>query len=206
MPTITAPVLPAAAWGVDHVAAPTPARYENWRPPVIGVAFLIPVGADALVVADLRGLITLPTGSVHDGQTPEQAAQDVLRGSTDGLPLLRRVVLTSTQTRRRKVITHHLATEPMTRQTVGQLIYRDPRADVRVLPTLRVLDSVTAAGKQRILVALQALATGTTAYIEGNTVLPSLTPDLQADPSTNGADGYRARHASPGPTTTMERT
>ncbi|MEU2585319.1 hypothetical protein ABZ612_20625 [Streptomyces avermitilis] len=205
MPTITAPVLPSAS-SADPVPASTPTRYENWRPPVIGVALLIPVGADALVVADLRGLITLPTGAVHGGQTPEQAAQDVLRSATDGLPLLRRVILASTQTRRRKVITHHLATEPMTRQMVGELIYRDPRADVRVLPTLRVLDSVTAAGQQRILVALQALATGATAYIEGNVVLPSLPPSLQADPSTNGVDGYCTRHASPGPTTTMERT
>ncbi|MGW3447387.1 hypothetical protein [Streptomyces sp. NPDC001076] len=153
-------------------------------------------------------MIMLPTGAVHDGQTQEQAAQDILRGTLDGLPGLRRVAMASTQTRRRKVITHLLATEPMTRETVGELIYRDPRADVRVLPTLRVLDSVTAAGQLRILVALQALATGTTAYIEGSVVLPSLPPGLLADPSTNGADGdcAHARHASPGPTTTMERT
>lgn len=195
--------MPAAA---EIPAQRRGAAYENWRPPIIGVTILIPVGADALVVADLRGLIMLPTGAVHDGQTPEQAAQDVLRGATDGLPLLRRVVLASTQTRRRKVITHHLATEPMTRQAVGELIYRDPRVDVRVLPTLRVLDSVTAEGQQRILVALQAMATGTTAHIEGNVVLPSLPPGLQADPSTNGAGGYCSGHARPGPTTTMERT
>ncbi|MDQ0904488.1 hypothetical protein QFZ22_000473 [Streptomyces canus] len=177
MPTITAPVLPAARSADPDPELP-PGRYENWRPPVIGVAILVPVGADALVVADLSGLIMLPTGAVHDGQTPEQAAQDVLRGIPGGLPLIRRVALASTQMRRRKVVTHYLATEPMTRETVGELTYRDPRAHVRVLPTLRVLDSATAAGQLRILVAFQALATGATAYIEGSVVLPSLPPGL----------------------------
>ncbi|MGF1236317.1 hypothetical protein ACQSME_03520 [Streptomyces sp. 2-6] len=82
MPTITA-VLPHA------VHAPAQAPYEDWRPPIHGVSLLIPVGADALAVADLRSLIMLPTGTVSDGQTPEQAARDLLLGAPDGLPALR---------------------------------------------------------------------------------------------------------------------
>ncbi|MER0476907.1 hypothetical protein ABR737_00810 [Streptomyces sp. Edi2] len=143
------------------------------------MSLLVPVGADALVVADLLGSIMMPTGTLQGGQTPQQAAQDVLRGAPDGLPLLRRVALAWVQTRRRKVITHVLATtDSMTREDAGHLIYRDPRADVRVLPTLRVVDGLPAKGRLRLLVGLQALATGETAYIEGDVVRPSAPPDL----------------------------
>ncbi|MGX1915365.1 hypothetical protein ACWIID_42115 [Streptomyces phaeochromogenes] len=130
------------------------------------------------MVADLFGTIIVPTGSVHDGQKPAEAAQDVLRGAPDGLPLLRRVALSCVQMRRRKIITHVLATEPMTREDAGRLSYRDPRADVRVLPTMHVVDSLTAGGRQRVLAALQALATGETAYIEGGVVRRSISADL----------------------------
>ncbi|WP_326731873.1 hypothetical protein [Streptomyces phaeochromogenes] len=58
------------------------------------------------------------------------------------------------------------------------MTYRDPRADMRVLPTLRVLNDQPAPGRLRILVALQALAIGETAYIEGGMVRPSAPPDL----------------------------
>jgi hypothetical protein len=66
----------------------------------------------------------------------------------------------------------------MTREAVGHLIYRDARADVRVLPTIRVLDDLPVQGRIRVLAALQALATGETAYIEGDTVRPSAPPGL----------------------------
>jgi hypothetical protein len=177
MPTITAPVTPTAH-SADPVPAQKTASYENWRPPVIGVSLLVPVGPDSLVVADLLGTIIVPTGCVYDGQNPAEAAQDVLHGAPDGLPLLRRVAVSCVQLRRRKVITHVLATESMTREDVGSLNYRDPRADVRVLPTMRVVDSLTAGGRQRVLVALQALATGETAYIEGGVVRRSIPADL----------------------------
>ncbi|MFI9024580.1 hypothetical protein [Streptomyces sp. NPDC053560] len=163
MPTITAPA----------PAAPTPVRkaapYENWRPPIIGVSLLVPVGAGALVVG-LLGCTMLPTGTVYGGQSLEQATQNVLHGAPGGLPLVRRVVLAWVQMRRRKVITHVLATESMPRKDVEQLTYRDPRAEVRVLPTLQVIDKLTPKGRLRALVGLQALATGETAYIEGDVV------------------------------------
>ncbi|MEU1449005.1 hypothetical protein, partial [Streptomyces mirabilis] len=66
----------------------------------------------------------------------------------------------------------------MTREAVGHLIYRDPRATVRVLPTMRVIDDLPTQGRLRVLVGLQALATGETAYIEGGVVLPSAPPTL----------------------------
>ncbi|MFI7103303.1 hypothetical protein ACIBK8_28605 [Streptomyces sp. NPDC050161] len=171
MSTITTPVIPAS-----RTTTPTPARktapYEDWRPPITGVSLLIPVGVDALAVVDFLGSIMMPTGTVHTGQTPEQAAQDVLHGAPDGLPLLRRVVLTRSQTRRRKVITHVLATTPMTRADVGHLKYRDPRADVRVLPTMRIINGLPTPARLLALVGLQALATGETAYLEGGLVRP----------------------------------
>lgn len=169
MPTITAPAL---------LPARKTASYGDWRPPIVGVSVLVPVGADALVVVDLLGGLMIPTGSVPDGQTPQQAAQDVLRGAPGGLPLLRRVALAWVQARRRKVITHVLATEPMTHEDVGQLIYRDPRADVLVLPTMRVVDELPTPGRLRVLVGLQALATGETAYLEGDEVRHYAPPGL----------------------------
>jgi hypothetical protein len=174
MSTITAVIPALLTADPERRAAP----YENWRPPVVGVSLLVPVGPDSLAVADLCDLILMPTGSVSDGQNPREAAHDVLRRAPEGLPLLRRVALTCTQMRRRKVITHIWATAPMTRQAVGHLTYRDPRANVRVLPTMRVLDGFPPPGRLRFQVALQALATGGTAYIEGGVVYPSIPPEL----------------------------
>ncbi|ATM24831.1 hypothetical protein SMD44_p20048 (plasmid) [Streptomyces alboflavus] len=161
------------------------APYENWRPPIIGVSLLVPIGADSLVVADLLGGIMIPTGSVHDSQTPEQAALNVLQGPEDGLPLLRRVALAWVQMRRRKVITHVLATAPMTRGEAERLAYHDPRAAVRVLPTMRIVDELPEPGRLRFLVGLQSLATGETAHIEGDVVRPCSPPDLFDFPRTS---------------------
>ncbi|MCM3264761.1 hypothetical protein M3765_12115 [Streptomyces thermoviolaceus] len=143
--------------------------YENWRPPVIGVSLLVPVGADCITVVDLRGMLMLPVGALHDGQTPEEAGYRVLTDPSGRLRLVRRVAVDSVQTRRRKVITHVMAAAPMTRGTVRSLVYRDPRAIVRVMPTLQVLDQWSI-GRTRLLVSLQAMATGDTACIEGGVV------------------------------------
>ncbi|MEU1592864.1 hypothetical protein ABZ468_08360 [Streptomyces sp. NPDC005708] len=121
-------------------------------------------------MANLRGLLTVPVGAVADGQTPEQAAHQVLRGAPDGLPSLRYLVLDRVQMRRRRVITHVLATEPMTREAVTSLAYRDPRATICVLPTRQIIDQASPQARLRILVGLQALATGVTSYIEGDVV------------------------------------
>jgi hypothetical protein len=147
------------------------AAYEDWRPPVIGVALLIPVGRDGLAVADLHGTVMLPVGGVRAEQSPEDAAQRVLRLGLEGLPPLRHVVVDRVQTRRRKVTTHVLATPPMTRSAVENLVYRDPRAVIRVMPTLQFLDEAWPKGRPRVLLGLQALATGNTAHIEDGTVL-----------------------------------
>ncbi|MEU8687676.1 hypothetical protein [Streptomyces sp. NPDC048665] len=146
------------------------AVYENWRPPVVGVALLVPVGPDCLAVADLLGTLMLPAGGVYDGQTLEEAAHRVLSGPTGGLQLLRRVAVDRVQARRREIITHVLATAPTTADVVEELVYRDPRATIRVMPTPRVIDRVWPRARPRILVGLQALAIGETACIDGHGV------------------------------------
>lgn len=163
----------------SSIPAQRRAAYENWRPPVVGIALLIPVGADCLVVADLCGMLMLPVGDVRVGQSPEEAAQRVL-APRESLPLLRRVVVHRVQTRRRKVITHVLASEPMTCAAVDDMTYRDPRADVRVMPTVQFIGEVRPEAGLRILVGLQALATGTTACIEGGVVLNGSPPESNA--------------------------
>ncbi|MEU3901794.1 hypothetical protein [Streptomyces sp. NPDC045251] len=149
--------------------APTPLRrtlYENWKPPVIGVCLLLPVGADCLAIADLHGMLTLPVGTVDNGQTPEQAAHAVLPGSPTQLPNLRHVAVHEVQARRRQVITHILAAATaMTHDTVTTLRYRDPRAVLRAIPTLHFLDQAPPPTRARTLAALQAQATGTTAHL-----------------------------------------
>lgn len=158
---------------MTHTTAEMPVRhsaaYENWKPPLVGVALLMPVGPDRLVVADLHGLLMLPIGDVRTGQSPEAAAQRVL-ASRHGLPPLRQVVMDQVQMRRRKVITHVLASPPMTCTAIDGLAYRDPRAEVRVMPTVQFIGEVWPKARLRILVAMQALATGTTAWIEGGAV------------------------------------
>ncbi|MFH9734937.1 hypothetical protein [Streptomyces sp. NPDC017260] len=137
---------------------------------MVGVVLLVPVGADCLAVADLRGSIVLPVGAVYDGQTPERAAHEILSGPPDELRLLRRVAVDWVQMRRRKVVTHVLAAAPITREAVMDLSYRDPRATIRVMLTLQVIDQVWPPARTRILVGLQALATGEMACIEAGQV------------------------------------
>ncbi|MGW7715558.1 hypothetical protein ACWGKK_14745 [Streptomyces chartreusis] len=169
--------MPAAAAAALQ-AQPRRAAYENWRPPVIGVSLLLPVGADCLAVADLRGALMLPVGGVFDEQTPEEAAHHVLAGPPGELRLLRRVAVDWVQARRRKVITHVLAAAPMTHSAVEALAYRDPRATVRVMPTLQFVDQMWPPARTRVLVGLQALATGETTCLEGGVVRPSLPPEV----------------------------
>jgi hypothetical protein len=147
---------------------------------MVGVALLVPVGPDCLAVADLQGTLMLPVGGVIDGQTLDDAAHGVLSDPAGGLQLLRRVAVDWVQTRRRKVITHIMAAAPTAPDTVEELVYRDPRATVRVLPTLQLLDQVWPPVRTRILVGLQALALGETACIEAGIVQDELPANLAA--------------------------
>ncbi|MET9987164.1 hypothetical protein CJD44_21105 [Streptomyces sp. alain-838] len=133
--------------------------YENWRPPIVGVSLLVPVGADCIVVADLRGMLMLPVGGVYDGQPLQEASRRVLSDASGELQLLRRVAVDWVQTRRRKVINHVMVTTPISREAVTDLVYRDPRATVRVMPAMQFLDQASPAGKMRLLVSMRALAT-----------------------------------------------
>ncbi|MFJ6574166.1 hypothetical protein ACIQNU_42925 [Streptomyces sp. NPDC091292] len=170
MPTIT------TATALRHPKKP----YENWRPPLIGVTLLVPVGVDGLLVADTTGHgdITLPTGSVEADEPPERAARRVLRGTRDELPVLRRVAVRQVQMRRRRVISHLIATRPLTRDDTAGLTYRDPRAVLRVLPTGQVIADFPEQVRTLILYGLQALAIGVIAHLEGDTVqhLESVAP------------------------------
>lgn len=118
-----APAIPVARERVPRARAP----YENWRPPVISLFLLVPVGADGLLLADMtgRGDLVVPAGSVEDGETPEQAAQRVLFGAPRDLRVLRRVAVDQVQMRRRKVITHIVAALPLTQDDVADLAYCD---------------------------------------------------------------------------------
>jgi hypothetical protein len=193
------------------VTTPAPRRraaYENWRPPVIGVCLLVPVGADRIVVADLHGLLILPVSGVDDGQTLRDASHQMLADSSRALHHLRRITTDCVQTRRRKVITHVMATAPITREAVTELVYRDPRAVLRALPTLHFLDQASPSTRARTLAALQALATATTApLIEHTATRPLATscpspttqhtgnntcPMLPDDPAMTRPDRYTA--------------
>ncbi|MFJ7242154.1 hypothetical protein ACIQWB_34185 [Streptomyces olivaceus] len=140
------------------------ATYENWRPPIIGVSVLAPVGTTGLVLPCIFGAAPLlPTGTVEEGQSPEEAAQAVLTGMPDGLPIRCRVVVDHVQMRRRNVITHLVATESLTVQEANCLTYRDARAKVRVLSTAQAIPALPDRSRGRLLLALQALAIGATA-------------------------------------------
>ena len=162
-------------------AEPRRAAYENWRPPVIGVQLLVPVGADCLLVAETLGSVALPVDAVHDGETPWEAAQHVLRGASNGIHVLRRVVLDQKQMRRRKVITHVFATASVSRGDVAPLTYRDPRGELRVLSTDRVIDRLPTLAKLRVLLALQVLAVNTTAYLKDGVVQDPPPEELASD-------------------------
>jgi hypothetical protein len=72
-----------------------------------------------------------------------------------------------------------LASAPLTRAAVDALAYRDPRANVHVMPTLEFIGQVWSHARLRILVSLQALATGSTARIENGTVLSESPAELR---------------------------
>ncbi len=176
MPTATAP-------------APAPRRhapYENWKPPVVGICLLLPVGTDCLAVANLQGILTLPVGTVNKGQTLEQASHAVMPGLQSHRLNLRHAAVHEVQARRRKVVTHVLAATAITHDTVTTLRYRDPRAVLKVMPTLQFLDHTSPRTRARTLSALQALATGTTAdLIEHTATTPR--PPCAPHPQTPSA-------------------
>ncbi|MEU1149341.1 hypothetical protein ACFYO9_29260 [Streptomyces sp. NPDC005863] len=145
-------------------AAPSARRrapYENWRPPIIGVSVLAPVGNSDLVLPRFQdGTFALPTGAVEKGQSPEDAGRAVLTGLADELPVQRRVVVDEVQMRRRQVITYVVITEPLTSREACALVYRDPRADLLVLPKRHALSSLARKGKLRAFLGLQAAEIG----------------------------------------------
>ncbi|MFE5092577.1 hypothetical protein ACFRCI_19980 [Streptomyces sp. NPDC056638] len=130
------------------------------------------MAGDGLLLADMtgRGGLALPVGPVEDGETPEQAAQQVLVGAPSGLPILRRVVVDEVRMRRRKITTDILVIGPVTREDTAFLSYRDPRAVLRALPTVRAIADLPEDARARALIGFQTLAIGTVAHLEAGTV------------------------------------
>ncbi|WP_371551566.1 hypothetical protein [Streptomyces sp. NBC_00554] len=128
------------------------------------------MGTDQLLVIEHAGLL-LPVGAVHDGQMPEEAAKAVLRLEPDGIHVLRRVAVDQRQpTRRRKVITHIVATKPLAPDDIVRLTYRDPRAAIRVIPLGQVTAHLPPCAHRRTLAALNALEQDKTAYLDSGTI------------------------------------
>jgi len=143
-PTITAPA-PSNAKG----------SYGNWRPPLVGVSLFVPVGGDALLVAETTGGVVLPVGGVRDGQTPEQAAREVLTGGE--LPFLREVLTERIQMRRRTVIVHVLAATVVPQEAVLRFEYRDARGTLLVLPVADAISRMPPRARLRPRLAMLTL-------------------------------------------------
>lgn len=149
----------------------TRAPYENWRPPSIGVSVLVPVGAHEVALACVPGgTLVLPTGAIEHDQSPEEAARAVLTGLPEGLPVRRTVAVEQVQMRRRKIITHLVVTDPLTRRVAEMLVYRDLRAEVHILPTVQAVAALPQRARARALISLQALAIGAMVYIRDGEV------------------------------------
>ncbi|WP_432104086.1 hypothetical protein [Streptomyces sp. bgisy091] len=143
------------------------APYENWRPPIVGVSVLVPVGAHELALVRVPGgALVLPTGAFEQEQSSEEAAQAVFTG----LPVRRRVAVEQVQMRRRTVITHLVVTDSLTRGVAEVLAYRDPRAEVHILPTVQAVAALPQRARSRALLGLQALAIGAMVYIRDGEV------------------------------------
>ncbi|MEU1221373.1 hypothetical protein [Streptomyces microflavus] len=113
------------------------------------------------------GTFVLPTGNVEDGRSPEEAAQSVLAGGPASvLPVQRQVAVDRVQMRRRQVVTHVVVTEPLTGTEVRALTYRDPRADVQVLPVTRALSVLPRKAQLRAILGLQAAAIGAMFHLQ----------------------------------------
>ncbi|MFC8727067.1 MULTISPECIES: NUDIX hydrolase [Streptomyces] len=142
------------------------AAYENWRPPIVGVSVLAIVRNGRLLLLQLHdGSYVLPTANVEDGQSPEEAAQGALAGLVPGLPVQRQVVVDRVQMRRRRVFSHVVVTEALTAPEVRALTFRDPRADVQVLPTTRALAVLPPGAQLRAVLGLQAASIGAVLHL-----------------------------------------
>ncbi|MGW7600518.1 hypothetical protein [Streptomyces antimycoticus] len=130
----------------------------------------MPVETSHLLLAELRGDLLVPSGPVHNGQAPEQAAQNVLLGAPSGISVLRRVAVDWVQMRRRQIFTYVVATKPLTYADAACLTYRDGRADLLVLPTAQATSSLPALARARVRAGLKALADEEMAYLEAGTV------------------------------------
>ncbi len=87
-------------------------------------------------------------------------------GLSDGLPVRRRGAVDQVQMRRRKIITHIVATMPLTLRKTSTFLYRDPRADVRVLTIGAATAALPETARTRALLGLQSPAIGAMVHVE----------------------------------------
>ncbi|MFI0772582.1 hypothetical protein ACH4TQ_48160 [Streptomyces sp. NPDC021218] len=130
----------------------------------------MPVETSHLLLAEICGDLLVPCGPAHNGNAPEQAAQNILLGAPNGIPVLRRVAVDWVQMRRRQIFTYVVATKPLTYADAACLTYRDGRADLLVLPTVQATSSLPALARARVRAGLKALADEEMAYLETGVV------------------------------------
>jgi predicted transcriptional regulator len=85
--------------------------------------------------------------------------------------------------RRRKVITHIVASRPLSLADAASLTYRDPRALIRTIPTADVVGHLPECAHGRTLAALGALEHSELAHLEAG-VVQRTEPAGTADPSS----------------------
>lgn len=98
--------------------------------------------------------------------------------------------------RRRKIITHIMVTGPITREDTAFLSYRDPRAVLRALSTVRAIADLPEDARARALIGLQVLAIGAVAHLESGTVR-RLEPFVSGGRSSAGPESFALTQSEP---------
>lgn len=138
------------------------------RQPMVAVAVVVTAAPDLLLVTDPnnRGYIELPGSLTHRHETPEAAAERVVRdrlGLT--LPAGRLVGLDRVVRPNRSVITHIFATGPLTRRQISTVNLRNTRDTVRILSTVNALPLLPPRSRARADSGLKALSARTVALL-----------------------------------------
>ncbi len=138
------------------------------RQPMVSVAVLVVAAPDLLIVTDpnRRGYIELPGSLTHRHETPEAAAERVVRdllGLT--LPTGQLVGIDRLEHPNRSVITHIFAAGPLTRRQTRTLRLHNTGDTVRLLSTANALPLLPPRSRARAAAGLKALAAGTVAHL-----------------------------------------
>ncbi|GFE08625.1 hypothetical protein Scani_48930 [Streptomyces caniferus] len=135
---------------------------------MVSVAALVVAAPDFLIVTDpnRRGYIELPGSLTHRHETPEAAAERVVRdllGLT--LPAGQLVGIDRVEHPNRSVITHIFAAGPLTRRQTRTLRLHNTGDTVRLLSTANALPLLPPRSRGRAAAGLKALAADTVAHL-----------------------------------------